>query len=147
MLVITENPIIQNLLPLSKGSANMLPSNFLPTRQTGPLSYLVHTRKALGILLTQKIQDGRLQRLLAKLACLLLAIIGTGVCGFFLVPTLWAVGAFAPAIFLFGLLLSIGAGDLFLKFALEDERFFEMAIKNHALSVFEDTDQSMPQPD
>ncbi len=142
-----ESPVAQNLLPPSKGSSDMLRRKLFPTHQTGPLSYLVHTRKALRILLTQKIQDGRLQRLLAKLAWLLLAIIGTGVCGFFLVPTFWAVGAFAPAIFLFGLLLSIGAGDLFLKFALEDERFFEMAIKNHALSVFEDTDQSMPQPD
>jgi len=74
-------------------------------------------------------------------------MIACGVCGLFLVPTFWAVGAFAPAIFLFGLLFSIGAGDLFLKFALEDERFFEMAIEDHALSVFEDTDQSMPQPD
>jgi len=58
-----------------------------------------------------------------------------------------AVGAFAPAIFLFALFLSIGAGDLFLKFALEDKGFFEMATKSHALSVFEDQDQSLPQPE
>jgi len=125
----------------------MLRSKLLPTHQKGPLSYLVHTRKALRILLTQKIRDGRLQRLLAQLACILLVMIVCGVCNFFLVPTFWAVGAFGPAILLFGLLLSIEAGDLFLKFALEDERFLKMAIENHALSVFEDTDQSMPQPD
>ena len=83
---------------------------------------------------------------MAQWACILLALIAAGICGFFLVPTFWAVGAFAPAIFLFALFLSIGAGDLFLKFALEDKGFFEMATKSHALSVFEDQDQSLPQP-
>jgi len=83
---------------------------------------------------------------LAQSACILLALIGAGICGFFLVPTFWAVGAFAPAIFLFALFLSIGAGDLFLKFALEDKGFFEMATKSNALNVFEDEDQSLPQP-
>ena len=33
-------------------------------------------------------------------------------------------------------------GDLFLKFALEDERFYDLATASHALSVFEDTDRS-----
>jgi hypothetical protein len=112
----------------------------------GPLSYLVSTPKALRILCSQKIQDKRLQLLLAQLACILLSLIGFGVCGFFLVPTLLAVGAIAPCIFLFTLSLSIGAGDLLLKFALEDQRFFEMATKSHALSIFEDDEQSLPQP-
>jgi hypothetical protein len=29
---------------------------------------------------------------------------------------------------------------------LEDERFFDVATRSHALSVFQDTDQSLPQP-
>jgi hypothetical protein len=63
-----------------------------------------------------------------------------------LVPTFWAVSAFTPLLFLVALILSIGAGDLFLQFALEDDRFFEMATKSHALSIFEDDDQSLLQP-
>ena len=114
--------------------------------KTGPLGYLVSTPKALRILLTQKIRDARFQHLLAKWTCILLAFIGVAICGFLLIPTFWAVGAVAPAIFLFALFISIGAGDLFLQFALEDERFFEMATKSHALSVFEDHDQALPQP-
>jgi hypothetical protein len=54
------------------------------------------------------------------------------ICGFFFLPTFWAVGAFAPSIFLFVLFLLIGADDLFLQFALEDEGFFEMATKSNA---------------
>ena len=114
--------------------------------ETGPLGYLVSTPKALRILLTHKIRDTRFQHLLSQWACILLAFVGVGVCGFFLIPTFWAVGAFTPAIFLFALFISIGAGDLFLRFALEDKRFFEMATKSHALSVFEDQDQALPQP-
>jgi hypothetical protein len=114
--------------------------------ETGPLGYLVSTRKALRILLTHKIRDARLQHLLAQWAGILLAFIGVGICGFFLIPIFWAVGTFVPGIFLFALFISIGAGDLFLQFALEDERFFELATKNNALSVFKDSDQSLPQP-
>jgi hypothetical protein len=117
-----------------------------PSFETRPLGYLVRTRKALRILLTHKIRDARLHHLLAQWACILLAFIGAGICGFFLIPIFWAVGAFVPAIFLFALFISIGAGDLFLQFALEDERFFELATKNDALSVFKDEDQSLPQP-
>ncbi len=122
----------------------MMRSKLLSNEETGPLSYLVSTPKALRILLTYKIRDARFQYLLAQWTCLFLSLIGLGVCGFFLVPTFWAVGAFAPAIFLFALLLSIGAGDLFLKFALEDSRFFEMAMQSDALSVFKDDEQSLP---
>jgi hypothetical protein len=124
----------------------MLRSKLNLGRQKHPLGYLVSTPKALRILLTHKIRDARCQHLLSQLACIAVALVGFGICGFFLVPTFWAVSAFAPVIFLFALLLSIGAGDLFLQFALEDERFFDMATKNHALSVFEDEEQSLPQP-
>jgi hypothetical protein len=125
---------------------HMLRSKLIPVHPNGPLGYLVDTPKAFRILFTHKIRDSRLQHLLARSVCLLLPIIGFGVCGFFLVPTFWAVSAFAPVIFLFALFLSIGTGDLFLQIALEDARFFEVATRNHALSVFADDDQSLPQP-
>ena len=112
----------------------------------GPLGYLVNTPKALRILLTHKLRDPRFRRLLDRSICLIVAILGCCVCGFYLVPTFWAVSAFTPLLFLVGLILSIGAGDLFLQFALEDDRFFEVATKSHALSVFKDDDQSLLQP-
>jgi hypothetical protein len=130
-----------------EGTTDMLHTKLIFAHESGPLGYLVSTPKALRILLTHKIRDARLQHLLAQWACMLLALIGGGACGLFLAPTFWTLGAFAPSIFLFALSLSIGAGNLFLQFALEDERFFEMATKNAALSVFEDEDQSLPQPD
>ena len=47
---------------------------------------------------------------------------------------------FAQGIYLFALLFCLGTGDIFLKFALEDEWFFALAIGCHALSIFEDTE-------
>jgi hypothetical protein len=136
-----------NILRSSKGLAQMLPANLVPAPEKGPLSYLINTPAALRLLWTYKIRDTRCQRLLVQLTLILLALLGSGICGFFIVPTFWAVGAFAPGIVAFGLLISIGAGDLFLKYALEDKRFFQMATQSHALSVFVDEDQSMPQPE
>ena len=121
-------------------------SSLISAHPNGPLSYLVDTPKALQILLTLKLQDPRFQQLSARWACMFLLIVSFGICGFLLVPTFWAISAFAQAIFLFALFLSIGAGDLFLQFALEDERFFEVATKSHALSIFAEDDQSLPQP-
>jgi hypothetical protein len=141
-----KTPTASTLFSSAQRLNDMPFSNSIIPSEKGPLSYLVSTPKALRILFSQKIQDARLQHLLAQLACILLSLIGFGVCGFFLVPTLLAVGAVAPCIFLFALSLSVGAGDLLLKFALEDQRFFEMATKTHALSVFEDNEQSLPQP-
>jgi hypothetical protein len=57
-----------------------------------------------------------------------------------------AVGVVAEGVFLSLLVLCIDAGDILLDFALEDERFFELATRSHALSVFEDTELSLPQP-
>ena len=44
-------------------------------------------------------------------------------------PMLLAVGVVAEGVFLFFLVLFIDAGDILLDFALEDERFFELAIR------------------
>jgi hypothetical protein len=124
----------------------MLRRKLIATHPNGPLGYLVNTPKALRILLTHKFRDPRFQRLLGRSICLLLTILGCCACGFSLVPTFWAVSAFTPLLFLVALVVSIGAGDLFLQFAMEDDRFFDVATKSHALSVFEDDDQSLPQP-
>jgi len=118
---------------------------FISAYKTGPLGYLISTRKALCILLAHKICDLRLQMFLLKWAGALLAILAAGFCGFNLLPMFWAMGIFAQGICLFGLLLWLGAGDIFLKFALEDERFYNLATAGHALSVFEDTEFSTPQ--
>jgi hypothetical protein len=53
------------------------------------------------------------------------------------------VGVVAEGVFLSLLVLCIDAGDILLDFALEDERFFELATRSH---VFEDTELSLPQP-
>jgi hypothetical protein len=106
--------------------------------ETSTPSYSVSTPKALRILFTHKIRDPRFQSLLAQWACILLAFIAVGTSAFFLIPTFWAMGASAPAIFLFALIISIGTGDLFLQFALEDTGFFEMAARSNALNVFKD---------
>jgi hypothetical protein len=130
-----------------------LPTNhFMPHKmfifayETGPLGYLVSTRKALRILLAHKLRDARLQLFLLKWAGALLAAVAAGICGFNLMPMFLATGVVAPAVCLIALLLWLGAGDIFLKFALEDERFYNLATKSHALNVFEDTDLSLPQP-
>ena len=140
-----ENPI-SKYFRRPQAPLPVLPNSLRSPNTKGTLSYLVSTPKALRILLTLKLRDTRFQQLLVRWACLLLAIIGFGVCACFLIPTVWAMSAVAPAVLLFALLLSIGTGNLFLQFALEDDRFFELATKNHALSIFAEDDQSLPQP-
>ena len=60
-------------------------------------------------------------------------------------PMFLAVGVVAEGVFLLFLMLCIGAGDILLDFALEDARFFELATRCHALSIFEDTEFALPQ--
>jgi hypothetical protein len=60
-------------------------------------------------------------------------------------PMFLAVGVVAEGVFLFFLVLCIDAGDILLDFAREDERFFEVAIRCHALGIFEDTEFAPPQ--
>ena len=42
---------------------------------------------------------------------------------------------------------SLGTGDILLKIAFEDQRFFELATGCRALSIFQDTELSLPQPE
>ena len=60
-------------------------------------------------------------------------------------PLLLVLGVVAEGIYLFFLVLCVDAGDILLDFALEDERFFELAIRCHALGIFEDTEFAPPQ--
>ncbi len=110
--------------------------------KTVSLGYLISIPKALRILLAHKIRDTRFQLLLIKWVCTLSAVLGVGICGFYLMPLFLAVGVLAQGICLFALLLWLGAGDIFLEFALEDEWFFLTATGCHALSIFEDAELS-----
>lgn len=119
---------------------------FISAYETVPLGFLISVPKALRILFVHKIPDARFQLLLVKWACTLFAVLGVGICGFNLMPMFPAVVVFALGICFFALLLWLGAGDIILQFAFEDEWFFELATECHALSIFEDTELSLPQP-
>jgi hypothetical protein len=111
-----------------------------------PLGFLISMPKALRILLVHKILDTRFQLFLVKWACSFFAILGVGICGFSLLPMFLFVVVFALGISFFALLLWLGLGDIFLRFALEDRCFFELATGCHALDIFEDTEPSPFQP-
>jgi hypothetical protein len=119
---------------------------FIFAYETGPLSYLITMPKALPIMVAHKIRDARFQLLLVKAACALLAALGAGICGLHLMPMFLAVGIAAHGVFLFAFVLWLGLGDIFLTFALEDERFYELATERNALDVFEERGFSLPQP-
>jgi hypothetical protein len=120
---------------------------FICSHETSSLGYLISTPKALGMLLAHRIRDARFQLHLRRWIFILLAVLGTCICGFNFLPAFLAAGLSAQGLCLFALSLSLGAGDLLLEFALEDQRFFELATECCALSVFEDTDLSLPQPE
>ena len=119
---------------------------FITAYETGPLGFLITIQKALLILLAHKIHDSRLQLFLVKWTAVLVILLSAGICGFNLLPIFLALGAFFPIVGLCTVLLWIGAGDVFLKFALEDEEFYQVATQSRALNIFEDTDSSLPQP-
>jgi hypothetical protein len=116
--------------------------SFILAYNNGPLGYLIAIPKAVYILVNHKIRDGRLHFFLVKWVGALLVILGAAMCGFNLLPMFVAAGIFAPAVCFFAFLVWLSAGDIFLKFALEDERFYNLATQSHALSVFIDTDSS-----
>jgi hypothetical protein len=118
---------------------------FISDYKSVSLDYLVSTPKALRILLIHRRGDNRFQSLLFKSVCTLLAVLGAGICVFTLVPTFLALSIVAQGVCLFSLLLWLRAGDIFLEFALEDEWFFDLAMACQALSIFEDTEVSLPQ--
>jgi hypothetical protein len=95
--------------------------------------------------MVHKIRDDRFQSLLVKGPGRLLALLAAAYCAFNLMPMLLAVGVSALGACLFAALLWLEAGDIFLEFALEDERFFELATGCGALSIVEDPEWSLPQ--
>ena len=113
---------------------------FIVAYETGPVGFLISTPKTLRILVLHKIQETRLQLLLFNWACSILVLIGAGLCGFSFLPILLAVAVVAEGVFLFFFVLCIEAGDILLDFAREDERFFELATRCHALGIFEDAE-------
>jgi len=119
---------------------------FVVAYKNGPLGYLIRMPQAVCILLNYRIRDSRLHFFLVQWVGALLVVLGAAMCGFDLMPMLLAAGVFAPCLGFFAFLVWLGAGDIFLKFALEDERFYELATESKALSVFEDTDSSLPSP-
>ena len=114
---------------------------FLLAHQNCPLGYLIAIPKAVYILLNHKSRDSRVRLFLVQWAGALLAIFGAGLCGFSVMPTSIAASVFAPVTCFFAFLVWLNAGDIFLEFALEDEGFYDLATKTHALSVFLDPDQ------
>jgi hypothetical protein len=116
---------------------------FVLAYKNGPLGYLIALPKAFCMLLNYKSRDSRMQMFLLKWLGSLLILLGSGACGFQLMPMLLAAGVFAPGICFFAFLIWLAAGDIFLKFALEDERFYELATASRALSIFEDTEPSL----
>jgi hypothetical protein len=119
---------------------------FVLAYKNGPLGYLIALPKAVCILLNHKNRDSRLQMFLLKWVGALLILLASSACGFNLMPMFLAAGVFAPSLCFFAFLVWLAAGDIFLKFALEDERFYDLATKSRALSVFEDTELSFTSP-
>jgi hypothetical protein len=118
---------------------------FIVAYETVPLGFLISTPKTLRILLVHKIRDTRFQVLLFNWICSILALAGAGVFGFSFMPMLLAVGVVAEGVFFFFFVLCIDAGDILLDFVREDEGFFELATRCHALGIFEDTEFAPPQ--
>ena|ERR1700733_9292533 len=117
---------------------------FILAYQNGPLGCLIALPKAVCMLLSHKIRDARLQLFLVRWAGALAVILGAAICGFSLMPTFVAAGVFAPGMCFFALLVWLAAGDIFLKFALEDERFYNLATSTSALSILVQTEASLP---
>jgi hypothetical protein len=109
---------------------------FVQPYQNGPLGYLIALPKAVYILLKHKFRDARVQFFLVQWAGALLVMLGVGICAFTLMPTLIAAGFFAPMTCFFAFLVWLAAGDMFFKFALEDESFYASRILYHASGTF-----------
>jgi hypothetical protein len=119
---------------------------FVLAYYNGLLGCLINTRKALGILLVHEIRDSRLRLFLLKWVAALILLLGSGIRGFDLMPIFLAWGILSATILLCAFLFSLAAEDLFLKFVLEDEGFYNLATQGRALSVFDDTYSVQPQP-
>jgi hypothetical protein len=119
---------------------------FVLAYYNSPLGCLIDTRKALGILLVHELHDSRLRVFLFKWIAALVLLLGAGFRGFNLMPIFLTLVLFSVAIALCALFFWFGSEDLFLKFALEDEEFYNLATQSRALTPFSNTDSPQPQP-
>jgi hypothetical protein len=129
----------------SPDPSNMSHKQFVCAHQSAHLAYLIRMPNALSILLAYRTRDTRVQSLLLNSIWTFLALLGVGLCGFHIAPMFLVVGVFAYAICLCAWILWLAAGDILLEFALEDARFFELAIGCRALSVFTEMELSLSQ--
>jgi hypothetical protein len=127
-------------------SVDMSHKQVISAYGTVPFGFLISIPKAVRILLVHRILETSFQLFLVKWACILFAVLALSICAFNLLPMFLAVVVFALGICLYALLLWLGVGDIFLKFALEDGWFFELSTGCHALTICEDTEPSLPQP-
>jgi hypothetical protein len=97
-------------------------------------------------LLVHEIHDSRVRLFLLKWIAALVSLLGVAICGFNLMPIILVLGLFSATISLCALVFWLGSQDLFLKFVLEDEGFYNLATQSRALSVFDETDSDQPQP-
>ena len=119
---------------------------FVLAYYNSPLGCLIDTRKALGILLVHELHDSRLRVFLFKWIAALVLLLGAGIRGFNLMPIFLTLVLFSVTIAFCALFFWFGSEDLFLKFALEDEEFYNLATQSRALALFNDTDSPQPQP-
>ncbi len=119
---------------------------FVLAYYNSPLGCLIDTRKALGILLVHEIHDSRLRVFLFKWIAVLVLLLGAGLRCFNLMPIFLTLVLYSVTIALCAFLFWLGSEDLFLKFALEDEEFYNLATQSRALSFFNDPDSPQPQP-
>jgi hypothetical protein len=117
---------------------------FVLAYYNGPLGCLINTQKALGILLFHAIHDSRLRLFLLKWVAALILLLGAGIRGFNLMTIFPALGLFSATISLWAFVFWLASEDLFLKFVLEDEEFYNLATQSLALIVFDDTDAPQP---
>jgi hypothetical protein len=152
MVILLYIEAIINGAPVSYFAFHCTLPTFMPHKKfvlaycNGTLGCLINTRKALAILLVHKIRDSRFRLFLLKWIAALVLILGIAIRGSNLMPILLAWGLISATILLCAFLFWFSSEDLFLKFVLEDEGFYNLAIQSRALNVFDDTEFVHPRP-
>jgi hypothetical protein len=137
---------VSSLVSAAHLTTHMPHKEFVFAYYNSPLGCLIDTRKALGILLVYELHDSRLRVFLFKWIAALVLLAGAGLRGFNLMPISVSLVLFSVTIGLCALFFWFGSEDLFLKFALEDEEFYNLATQSRALTPFINTDSPQPQP-
>jgi hypothetical protein len=138
--------VVSSVVSAAHLTTHMPHKEFVLAYYNSPLGCLIDTRKALGILLVHKLHDSRLRVFLFKWTAAPVLLLGAGLRGFNLMPFFLTLVLFSVATALCALFFWFGSEDLFLKFALEDEEFYNLATQSRALTPFSNTDSPQPQP-